>query len=95
MKPIQTNTKDIESEDRAKHNHIKVDSYPVQVSLLSKDEGGGFQALFPPLARSVVGYGATVQEAIADLQVMVPTFLKMLVKSDQMLSDIAIAIRTQ
>lgn len=66
-----------------------VASYPIQVSALVEEEGGGFQALFPPLARSVVGYGETPQEAIADLEKVVPLFLKMMDKTEQTLPEVA------
>ncbi len=64
-----------------------VTSYSVQVSPLTEEDGGGFQALFPPLVRSVVGYGATAQEAIADLHLAVPTFLQMMDKTGQTLPE--------
>lgn len=67
------------------HNQAMVASYSIQVSPLTEEDGGGFQALFPPLARSVVGYGVTAQEAIADLHLAVPTFLKMMDKTGQTL----------
>jgi len=74
-------------EDRTEHNRKMITSYPIQVSGLSEDEGGGFQALFPPMARSAVGYGSTPQEAIADLQKVVPLFLKMMDKTEQTLPE--------
>lgn len=74
-------------EDRANHNRQVIDTYPIQVSALPDEEGGGFQALFPPLARSVVGYGATPQEAIADLQIVAPLFLKTMDKMEQTLPE--------
>ncbi len=77
------------AEDCTEHNRKMIASYPIQASALSEEEGGGFQALFPPLVRSVVGYGATPQEAIADLQKVVPLFLKMMDKTEQMLPEAA------
>lgn len=65
-----------------------IDTYPIQVSSIVEEEGGGFQALFPPLARSVVGYGMTPQEAMADLQIMVPTFLEQMEETDQRLPEV-------
>lgn len=76
-----------ELETRKRHNQAVVTSYPVQVSALCEEEGGGFQALFPPLARSVVGYGATPQEAISDLYVVLPAFLKLMDKTEQTLPE--------
>jgi len=67
-----------------------IESYSIQVSALVEEEGGGFQALFPPLARSAVGYGATPQEAIDDLQKVAPLFLKMMDKTEQTLPEIAV-----
>lgn len=72
---------------RTEHNSKMIASYPIQISALLEEEGGGFQALFPPLTRSVVGYGETPQEAIADLQKVVPLFLKMMDKTEQMLHE--------
>ena len=89
MQTIQSKPITAQVEDRVQHNRKMVDGYAMQVSALSMDDGGGFQALYPPLARSVVGYGLTPQEAIADLQIMVPTFLEMLAKTDQTLPEVA------
>ncbi len=69
----------------ANHNQAMIASYSIQVSPLTEEDGGGFQALFPPLARSVVGYGVIAQDAIADLHLAVPTFLKMMDKTGQTL----------
>jgi antitoxin HicB len=70
------------------HNSSMISSYPVEVSPLSEEEGGGFQALFPPLARSVVGYGMTTQEAIDDLQGMVPSLLELMAETEQALPEV-------
>ncbi len=78
------------TEARSAHNRKMIDAYSIQVSALPDEEGGGFQALFPPLARSVVGYGATPQEAIADLQIVVPLFLKTMEKMEQTLPETAV-----
>lgn len=75
---------------RAEHNREMLDAYAIQVSALSEEDGGGFQALFPPLARSVVGYGLTLSGAITDLQTMIPTFLDLLEETDQTLPEIAV-----
>jgi len=75
---------------RDDHNHKMIDAYPIQVSPLSEDEGGGFQALFPPLVRSVVGYGLTPQEAIADLHIVVPIFLELMEETEQTLPEVAL-----
>ena len=72
---------------RTEHNSKMIASYPIQISALLEEEGGGFQALFPPLARSVVGYGANPQEAMTDLQKVVPLFLKMMDKTEQTLHE--------
>ena len=48
-------------------NANKIQQYAMQVRPLRTEEGGGFEALYPQLARSVVGYGATPQEAVSDL----------------------------
>ncbi len=85
MKTIPT-----KAADAAEHNRRMVAAYPMQVSALPEEEGGGFQALFPPLARSVVGYGATPQEAIADLQAVAPTFLALMGETGQTLPEVAV-----
>lgn len=64
-----------------------INAYPIQVSALCEEEGGGFQALFPPLARSVVGYGLTPQETITDLWIIVPTFLELMEETEQTLPE--------
>ena len=69
---------------RTMNNKI-IDSYPIEVSSLDGEEGGGYQALFPPIARSVVGYGPTPQEATADLYEAVPLFLQVLEATNQRL----------
>lgn len=76
-------------QDQIDHNENMVTSYPIAVSPLSEEEGGGFQALFPPLARSIVGYGMTPQEAIAELQTMVPSLLEVTAETGQVLPEVA------
>lgn len=61
-------------------------SYPIRVNPLTPELGGGFEALFEPLARSVVGYGETQQEAIDDLMAAVPVFLDVLRETNQSLA---------
>ena len=55
-------------------NEHVIRKYALQVKLLNEDDGGGFEALFPQLARSIVGYGETQQEAVDDLLSAVPAF---------------------
>ena len=57
-------------------NTGKIQQYAIQVRPLRKEDGGGFEAHYPQLARSVVGYGATPQEAVSDLCDAVPVFLE-------------------
>jgi antitoxin HicB len=45
------------------------------VSALPDEDGGGFQAAYGPLARSVAGYGTTRQEALGDLEIATGLFL--------------------
>jgi len=68
-------------------DHAKVAAYAIQVSRLADEEGGGFQALYPPLARSIVGYGGTPAEAVTDLEGLVPSFLDFMVQSEQTLPE--------
>jgi len=75
---------------RDEHNRKMVEAYSIQVSPLSEEEGGGFQALFPPLVRSVVGYGQAPQEAIDDLWIVVPTFLELMEETEQTLPEVAL-----
>ena len=77
------------AEDQADRNRRALESYPMQVAALPEEEGEGFQALFLPLARSVVGYGATPAEAIADLQAAAPAFLELLAETGQTLPEAA------
>ena len=77
--------KTTEQETHANHNQVTAATYPIQVSPLATEEGGGFQALFPRLARSIVGYGPTPQEAITDLHLALPLFLQRLDKTKQTL----------
>ncbi len=64
-------------------------SYPIRVNPLTPELGGGFEALFEPLARNVVGYGETQQEAIDDLMAAVPVFLDVLRATNQTLSPMS------
>ena len=57
-------------------NANTIQHYAIQVKFLSEEDGGGFEALFPQLARGVVGYGTSQQEAINDLLDAVPLFLE-------------------
>jgi hypothetical protein len=59
----------------------------VTVRPLSAELGGGYEALFPQLARSVVGYGTTRQDAINDLLEAVTGFLEAVEKMKIALPD--------
>ena len=58
------------------NNASTIQQYAMQVRPLRAEEGGGFEALYPQLARSIVGYGVTPQEAVSDLCDAVPVFLE-------------------
>jgi antitoxin HicB len=60
-----------------------LDMYVIQVKPLSEELGGGYEALFPQLARGVVGYGNTQQEAINDLMQAAPAFAEAVEESGQ------------
>lgn len=75
-------------QDQIDRNENMINTYPIAVSPLSEEEGGGFQALFPPLARTVVGYGTTPMEAIAELQTMVPSLLEAMAETEQALPEV-------
>ncbi len=49
----------------------------ITVAPLPAELGGGYEALFTPLARGVVGYGETPDAAVSDLMDAVPGFLAM------------------
>ena len=49
------------------NNQQIIMEYAVSVQPLKAEDGGGFQALFPQIARTIVGYGASQEEAITDL----------------------------
>jgi predicted HicB family RNase H-like nuclease len=57
-------------------NREKLSAYKLEITPLAEEDGGGFQALYPQLARSVVGYGQTAGEAVADLQTAADLFLQ-------------------
>lgn len=50
--------------------------YRIDVSPLTEEDGGGYEAVFPQLARMIVGYGETQAEAVQDLIDFVPLLLK-------------------
>jgi antitoxin HicB len=64
-------------------NEQTIREYAMQVKPLTDEDGGGFEALFPQLARSIVGYGETQQEAVDDLLSAVPAFLQVMEESKQ------------
>src|SRR5947209_12010222 len=66
-------------------NEQAINGFAMQVKPLSEEDGGGFEALFPQLARSLVGYGETQQEAVNDLLSAVPAFLQVMEASKQSL----------
>lgn len=72
------------------NDRVKVAGYPIQVSHLSDEDGGGFQALYPPLARSIVGYGETPAEAVTDLVGLIPSFLDFMAQTGQMVPDASV-----
>jgi len=48
-------------------NREKLAAYKLEIAPLPEADGGGYQALYPQLARTVVGYGETPAEALVDL----------------------------
>src|SRR6185503_18477515 len=62
-----------------------VSKYRVDVRPVADELGGGYEALFPQLARGVVGYGATPHEALEDLNAAVPAFLEAVAETGQTL----------
>ena len=53
-------------------------TYPICISPLDEEHGGGFQALYTPQQRALVGYGTTEVEALQDLLNGVPAYILML-----------------
>ena len=49
------------------NNLEKLANYKLEVAPLGDAEGGGFQASYPQLGRTAVGYGETQGEALQDL----------------------------
>lgn len=66
-------------------NEQAIQGFAMQVKPLLEEDGGGFEAHFPQLARSLVGYGETQQEAVNDLLSAVPAFLQVMEESKQSL----------
>lgn len=66
-------------------NEAYIREYAINVRPLPKEGGGGFEALFPELTRSVTGYGVTQDEAVKDLMEAVPTFLELMEETGQSL----------
>ena len=66
-------------------NETLIKGYAIQVKPLTEEDGGGYEAPFPQLARSVVGYGSTQQEAVADLFAAVPAFLEVMAEAGRCL----------
>ena len=66
-------------------NEQAIEGYAFLVKNLEEEEGGGFEASFPQLARSIVGYGETHQEAVGDLFSAIPGFLEGLRSTGQSL----------
>jgi|GEM_PF-7102151 len=60
--------------------------YAMQMKPLSEELGGGYEAFYTQLARSVVGHGATPQEALSDLDAMLPDFIDVLEETGQTLA---------
>ena len=56
-------------------NREKLAAYTLEISPLPEEDGGGYQVLYPLLARSVVGYGETPQDAVEDLTSSLDLFL--------------------
>lgn len=59
-------------------NAEKLELYPVSVTMLSQDEGGGFFAWFTNIGASLSGEGLTRQEAIQDLMDASESYLEVL-----------------
>jgi antitoxin HicB len=59
------------------------DAYEIRVRSLPDELGGGYEALFPQLARTVVGYGPTRRAAMEDLLEAAPDVAQMIRDSGQ------------
>lgn len=67
------------------NNEQIIKGYAVSVQPLKTEDGGGFQALFPQIARTIVGYGTSPEEAVEDLFGAVPTLLSLMQNKGQSL----------
>ena len=56
-------------------NREKLAAYKLEIAPLPDEDGGGYQALYPRLARTVVGYGETPSGALEDLTVSLELLL--------------------
>jgi hypothetical protein len=68
-------------------NLEKLSNYTIKISPLLETDGGGFQALYPQLDRSLVGYGETQVEAFFDLLIAGVAYLEMCEENSIVLSE--------
>jgi antitoxin HicB len=68
-------------------NKEAIRGYPIRIGPLPDELGGGYEAWFAPLARSVVGYGETPEAAVSDLMEAVPAFLQLMEETGQSLPE--------
>lgn len=68
-------------------NREKLAAYRLEIVPLAKEDGGGFQALYPQLARTLVGYGETQAQAVEDLVASHELLLASLDESEVILPD--------
>ncbi len=68
-------------------NQEKLAAYKVEIAPLSPADGGGYQALYPQLARTTVGYGETPGQALADLVSGIDTLIASLTETGDTLPD--------
>ncbi len=64
-------------------NDQTIKSYKTEVHPLPDEDGGGYEALYPQIGRSVVGYGATQADALHDLSEASTLFLEIMEETGQ------------
>lgn len=68
-------------------NEEKLKAYSIIIDSLKEEDGGGYEAHYPQLMRSITGQGETPQGALNDLLVAGFLFLELLQETKQNLPE--------